>query len=84
MSSRDQRVVADAHGLHRPGKKNPVTGVTEGGKWFVSPDEMQVLIRDRLPAYISWEQYLENQEQLKQNRAIKGSPTWQRSLESLR
>jgi len=64
---------AYAYGLHRPGKKNPVTGVTEGGKWFVSPDEMQVLIRDRLPAYISWEQYLENQEQLKQNRAIKGS-----------
>ncbi|MBL8813062.1 MAG: zinc ribbon domain-containing protein [Planctomycetaceae bacterium] len=26
-----------------------------------------------LPAYISWEQYLENQEQLKQNRAMKGS-----------
>lgn len=34
---------------------------------------MQVLIHDRLPAYISWEQYLENQEQLKQNRAMKGS-----------
>ncbi len=34
---------AYAHGLHRPGKKNPVTGVTEGGKWFVSPDEVQVL-----------------------------------------
>jgi len=59
--------------LHRSGKKNPLTGVAEGGKWFVPPDELPVLIRDRLPAYITWEQYLANQEQLQQNRALKGS-----------
>jgi len=64
---------AFAYPLHRSGKKNPVTGVTEGGKWFLSPDELPVLIRDRLPAYITWEQYLANQEQLQQNRALKGS-----------
>ena len=58
---------AYAYGLHRAGKKNPVTGATEGGKWFVPPDELPVLIQGRLPAYISWEQYLANQEQLKQN-----------------
>jgi DNA invertase Pin-like site-specific DNA recombinase len=62
---------AYAHGIHRPGIKNPVTGRTEGGKWFVPPEEMPVLLRDRLPAYISWEQYLANQERLKQNRALK-------------
>ena len=44
-----------------------------GWKWFVPPDELPVLIQGRLPAYISWEQYLENQEQLRQNRALKGS-----------
>lgn len=64
---------AYAYGLHRAGKKNPTTGITEGGKWFVAPDELQVLIHDRLPAYISWEQYLANQEQLQQNRARMGS-----------
>jgi hypothetical protein len=64
---------AYAYGLHRAGKKNPVTGVTEGGQWFVLPDEIAVLLRDRLPAYISWEQYLANQEQLRHNRALKGS-----------
>ena len=37
------------------------------------PDELAVLIHDRLPSYISWEQYLENQERLRQNRALKGS-----------
>ena len=66
---------AGAYGfpLHRAGKKNPVTGVAEGGKWFVPPDELPVLIRNQLPAYITWEQYLANQEQLAQNRARKGS-----------
>ena len=64
---------AYAYGLHRAGKKNPVTGDTAGGKWFLPPDEVAVLIRDRLAAYITWEQYLANQEQLRQNRARKGS-----------
>ncbi len=64
---------AYAYGIHRAGKRNPCTGATEGGKWFVPPDELPVLIHDRLPSYISWEQYLENQEQLRQNRALKGS-----------
>ena len=64
---------AYAYGIHRAGKRNPSTGATEGGKWFVPPDELPVLIQGRLPAYISWEQYLANQEQLQQNRALKGS-----------
>jgi DNA invertase Pin-like site-specific DNA recombinase len=64
---------AYAYPLHRPGKKNPLTGASEGGKWFLPPEELPVLIRDRLPAYITWEQYLANQEQLRQNRALKGS-----------
>ena len=31
--------------------------------------EWKVLLRDRLPAYITWEQYLANQEQLRRNRS---------------
>jgi DNA invertase Pin-like site-specific DNA recombinase len=61
---------AYAYGLHRPGTKNPATGRTEGGTWFLPPEEIPVLLRDRLPAYISWDQYLANQERLKQNRAL--------------
>lgn len=64
---------AYAYGLHRAGKKDPLTGRTEGGKWFVPPDELPVLIQGRLPAYISWDQFLANQEQLKQNVAQKGT-----------
>ena len=61
---------AYAYGLHRAGTKNPVTGRSEGGKWFVPPEELPVLIHDRLPAYISWDQYLANQERLQQNRSL--------------
>jgi DNA invertase Pin-like site-specific DNA recombinase len=68
---------AYAYPLHRPGTKNPATGRREGGKWLVPHEEIPVLLHDRLPAYISWDQYLINQERLKQNRALhetRGAP----------
>jgi DNA invertase Pin-like site-specific DNA recombinase len=61
---------AYAYGLHRAGTKNAATGRAQGGKWFVPPEELPVLLRDRLPAYISWDRYLANQERLKQNRSL--------------
>src|SRR4051812_16413823 len=61
---------AYAYGLHRAGTRHPATGRIEGGKWFVPPEELPVLLRDRLPAYISWDQYMKNQERLKQNRSL--------------
>lgn len=65
---------AYAFGIHREGKKNPATGRTEGGTWFVPPEEIPVLLRDRLPAYISWDRYLANQERIKQNRSLRATP----------
>jgi DNA invertase Pin-like site-specific DNA recombinase len=65
---------AYAYGLHRAGTKNPATGRTEGAKWFVPPEEIPVLLRDRLPAYISWDRYLANLERLKRNRALPDTP----------
>lgn len=62
---------AYAYGLHRHGTKNPATGRMEGGKWFVPPEEIPVLLHDRLPAYISWDHYLANQDRLKQNRSLR-------------
>jgi DNA invertase Pin-like site-specific DNA recombinase len=64
---------AYTYNLHLAGTKNPATGRTEGGKWFVPPEELPVLLRDRLPAYISWDRYLANQERLKQNRSVHGT-----------
>ena len=62
---------AYAYGMHRAGTKNPATGRIEGGRWFVPPEELPVLLKDRLPAYISWAQYLANQERLRQNRSLR-------------
>jgi hypothetical protein len=61
---------AYAYGLHRAGTRNPATGRTEGGQWFVPPEELPVLLLDRLPAYISWDHYLANQQRLQQNRSL--------------
>jgi DNA invertase Pin-like site-specific DNA recombinase len=61
---------AYAYGMHRAGAKDPATGRAEGGKWFVPPEELPVLIRDRLPAYITWDRYLSNLRRLEQNRSL--------------
>jgi DNA invertase Pin-like site-specific DNA recombinase len=47
----------------KPGQ--PATGRTS----LLPPDEWQVCLHDRLPAYITWQQYELNQERLRQNRA---------------
>ncbi len=61
---------AYAYGMHRTGTKDPATGRAEGGRWFVPPEELPVLIRDRLPAYITWDRYLSNLQRLEQNRSL--------------
>lgn len=65
---------AYAYGLHRAGRKNPATGLREGGRWFVAPEDLAVLIQGQLPAYISWDQYLANQQRLQQNRSLPNTP----------
>lgn len=65
---------AYTYGLHRPGRKNPVTGQITAGKAFLSPEEVRVLIQGRVPPYISWEQYLENQRRINENRSLPNSP----------
>jgi DNA invertase Pin-like site-specific DNA recombinase len=64
---------AYAYGLHRAGTKDPATGRAEGGKWFVPPEDLAVLLRDRLPAYITWDRFLANLQRLEQNRSLHGA-----------
>lgn len=44
------------------------------GKKWKPMAQWQVLLHDRLPAYITWERYLRNQERLRQNRRGPTSP----------
>jgi len=49
-----------------PRKK--LVGRPTTGRTFKSHEECRVLIRDRFPAYISWEEFEENQQKLAENR----------------
>jgi len=49
-------------------------GMHGKGRSFLPPDKMRVLIHDRFPAYIRWDEYLENQNRLQQNRPTKRTP----------
>ncbi len=51
-------------------KRTYAAGTTHAQKWLPM-EQWEVLIRDHVPAYISWEQFLRNQERLKQNQTRK-------------
>ncbi len=55
-----------------PRKKQP--GRPSTGKLVRRPEECLVLLRDRLPAYISWERFEANQERLTANRNLPSTP----------
>jgi DNA invertase Pin-like site-specific DNA recombinase len=55
---------------HRPtDPRKKQSGRPGTGKLVRRPEECAVLIRDRLPAYISWERFCANRERLARNRA---------------
>lgn len=54
-------------GLHRIDHRKKKAGRPGTGRVVVPLKEWEVFLPNRLPAYISWEQYLTNQERLKAN-----------------
>jgi hypothetical protein len=50
--------------------RRKVAGKPSSGRVLRPMDQWQVLLLGRLPAYITWEQYLANQERLAQNRCL--------------
>ena len=59
--------------IHRPVARTRSRVRSKAASGFLSPDEIRVLIQDRVPAYISWEQYLANQRRISENRSFPGS-----------
>jgi DNA invertase Pin-like site-specific DNA recombinase len=55
-----------------PRRKRP--GRPSTGKLIRRPEECLVLLRDRLPAYISWERFEANQQRLDANRNLPRTP----------
>jgi DNA invertase Pin-like site-specific DNA recombinase len=67
---------AYAYGRRPVDPQGKYSGGKRKKKWLPM-DEWKVLIKDLLPAYISWDRYLKNQERLEQNKsgvATMGTP----------
>jgi DNA invertase Pin-like site-specific DNA recombinase len=60
-------IYAGAYAYGRRGTRKSVNG--SGGRYLKPASQWLVLLRDRMPAYIAWEQYQANLEQLRQNRS---------------
>lgn len=58
-------------------------GMHRKGRAFLPLDEMRVLIQNRFPAYITWEEFLENQERLQKNRSTNRTPGTTRNGENI-
>ncbi len=68
---------AYAYGMRRYNKMHRNSDGVESKSWFLKPDDIAVLIRDKVPAYVSWEQFESNLKQIAENRAnhqSKGTP----------
>jgi DNA invertase Pin-like site-specific DNA recombinase len=55
-----------------PQRKKP--GVPHSGRVRVDPSEWEVMIPDKVPAYITWDRYLANQKRLADHRCLPSSP----------
>lgn len=54
--------------------KRQLSGTATGSRLRRDMQDWSVLLEDRWPAYISWDQYLQNQKRLQQNRSNLQSP----------
>jgi hypothetical protein len=62
------------HGRSHIDAKRQRAGGTGKGRVTLPLEQWKVKLPDRLPAYITWEQYLKNRERLRQNRSAWDTP----------
>jgi DNA invertase Pin-like site-specific DNA recombinase len=62
------------YGYRQTDPRRKVPGRPNSGQVTRRPEECLVLIRDRVPAYITWDRFQANQERLTANRSRPGSP----------
>lgn len=64
---------AYVYGRRKTDPRRRAAGKGGSGRVWAPPDEWQVLLHDRLPAYITWEQYQANCEIMRENSTRFGS-----------
>src|SRR5438552_2747562 len=62
------------YGLRPSAAQRRAAGPAQPRSQWLPPSQWKVLLHNRLPAYITWEQYLANQQRLQQNRSMPSSP----------
>ena len=58
---------AYVYGRRKSDPSRRVAGKRRSGRRWATPEEWEVLIRDALPAYITWQQWEKNQAKLREN-----------------
>jgi DNA invertase Pin-like site-specific DNA recombinase len=61
---------AYVYGQRAVDARRKIAGRPMTGRTVVPPEQCQVFLKDRFPAYISWQHYEENQRRLKANRSV--------------
>jgi DNA invertase Pin-like site-specific DNA recombinase len=64
---------AYVYGRRKVDPRRKLPGRPSTGRTVVAPEDCEVFIKDRFPAYISWEQFERNRKQLRQNRSVSDS-----------
>ncbi len=64
---------AYAYGRRPSAPRRKAAGRGQSGRRWLPISEWKVLLHNRLPAYMTWEQYLANQQRLQKNRSLPGS-----------
>jgi DNA invertase Pin-like site-specific DNA recombinase len=65
---------AYAYGRRPEGSKVKTAGRPGVGQRWAPMSEWKVLMKDRLPAYVTWERYMANLQRLERNRSLPSSP----------
>jgi DNA invertase Pin-like site-specific DNA recombinase len=65
---------AYVYGRRATDRKRTASGTGKRRMRWMPREAWQVFLRERLPAYITWERFEVNQQRLLQNRALPGSP----------
>lgn len=65
---------AYTYGRHQRDPRRAVAGKPQSGRFVAKREDWKVLIQDKFPAYISWDQYLAHVKQLQSNRSFFDSP----------
>lgn len=61
---------AYAYGRRKVDSRRKIAGRPSTGRTVVPAAQCEVLLKDHFPAYISWAQYEQNQQQLRANRSV--------------